>query len=334
VTNTELNPAEIVCRSSGSPEGAGVEVLEPRDVPLGGPRAMTVRRTLPTKQRSLIGAWCFADHYGPQDVSQTGGMNVPPHPHTGLQTVSWLFAGEIEHRDSLGSHQLVRPGDMNLMTAGRGIAHAEVSTATTTRLHGVQLWVALPEAARNTAPAFENVVPGTAADDDVTVSVFLGSWLGQESAAATFSPLVGAELTLSPGAAVTLPIEPAYEHGLLVDSGELLVGGMRVPPARLAYLPPGRTSLELSAGAMGPARALLFGGEPLGEQIVMWWNFVGRSHDEIVAFRDQWQAEIADAAGGVVGARFGPVPGFDGAALPAPVLPGVRLRPRGAGAGA
>ncbi len=331
MTNTELDPAEIVCRSSGLPDReAGTEVLGPRDVPLGGPRAMTVRRTLPTKQRSLIGGWCFADHYGPQDVAETGGMRVPPHPHTGLQTVSWLFAGEIEHRDSLGSHRLVRPGEMNLMTAGRGIAHSEVSTATTTTLHGVQLWVALPDSDRHTAPAFEHVIPAAAVDDGLTIAVFLGSWLGQHSAATTFSPLLGAELTLRPGSTVRLPLETAYEHGVLVDQGDVRVDGVPVPTAHLAYLPPGRRELQLSAGVGEPARALLLGGEPLGERIVMWWNFIGRSHEEIVAFRDEWQSEIGGGRAVLADPRFGPVPGYEGRPLPAPELPGVRLRPRGA----
>src|SRR5215216_4592908 len=128
-----------------------MEILEPREVPLGGLRAMNVRRTLPQRQRSLIGGWCFVDHYGPEQTA----MIVPPHPHTGLQTVSWLFEGEIEHRDSAGSHELVRPGAVNLMTAGRGISHSEVSTPGTTRLHGVQLWVALPDASRHVGPFFE-----------------------------------------------------------------------------------------------------------------------------------------------------------------------------------
>ncbi|WP_255254039.1 pirin family protein, partial [Streptomyces albidoflavus] len=131
------------------PAGSRVEVLTPREVPLGGPRAMTVRRTLPQRARTLIGAWCFADHYGPDDVARTGGMDVPPHPHTGLQTVSWLFTGEIEHRDSLGVHAMVRPGELNLMTGGHGISHSEVSTPGTRILHGVQLWVALPAAHRH-----------------------------------------------------------------------------------------------------------------------------------------------------------------------------------------
>ena len=125
----------------------GVEVLTPREVPLGGLRAMTVRRTLPQRGRTFVGAWCFADHYGPDEVDDSGGMVVPPHPHTGLQTVSWLFAGEIEHRDSAGHQALVRPGELNLMTGGRGVSHSEVSTSGTTTLHGVQLWVALREGA-------------------------------------------------------------------------------------------------------------------------------------------------------------------------------------------
>jgi redox-sensitive bicupin YhaK (pirin superfamily) len=172
MSNLEKDPAELVCEepagermdgnaiATATPEtvpsaaSAPLEILEPRAVPLGGPRAMDVRRTLPQRRRSLIGAWCFLDHYGPDDVAATGGMVVPPHPHTGLQTVSWLFAGEIEHRDSAGSHAMVRPGELNLMTAGRGIQHSEVSTRETTVLHGAQLWVALPDANRHTTPFF------------------------------------------------------------------------------------------------------------------------------------------------------------------------------------
>src|SRR5689334_23998401 len=117
---------------------------------------MLVRRTLPAKERSMVGAWCFADHYGPQDVRGGPGMDVPPHPHTGLQTVSWLFSGEIEHRDSAGHHAIVRPGEVNLMTAGRGISHSEYSTDGTTLLHGAQLWLALPDTDRHIEPTFEH----------------------------------------------------------------------------------------------------------------------------------------------------------------------------------
>ena len=140
MSNTDAAPAEVACAPS-----AFTGMLHPREVPLGGPRAIRVRRTLPQRERSLIGAWCFADHYGPHDLRGGPGMDVPPHPHTGLQTVSWLFSGEVEHRDSAGVHALVRPGELNLMTAGAGICHSEVSTGAADVLHGAQLWVALPD---------------------------------------------------------------------------------------------------------------------------------------------------------------------------------------------
>src|SRR6478735_10294254 len=177
MSNLERDPVELLCPPD-APTGPVVQVLAPRDVPLGGPRAMRVRRTLPQRGRTTIGAWCFADHYGPDDVAVSGGMVVPPHPHTGLQTVSWLFSGEIEHRDSLGSHAFVRPGELNLMTAGHGISHSEVSTPGTARLHGVQLWVALPEASRDVAPFFEHHAPVVGRIGDATVRTFVGALAG------------------------------------------------------------------------------------------------------------------------------------------------------------
>lgn len=218
-----------------------IEVLTARDVPLGGPRAMTVRRTLPQRARTLIGAWCFADHYGPDDVAESGGMDVAPHPHTGLQTVSWLFSGEIEHRDSLGSHAYVRPGELNLMTGGHGISHTEVSTARTTTLHGVQLWVALPEEHRHTARDFQHHAPGTVRVDGADVRVFLGSLAGETSPVRTFTPLLGAELLLDPGATVTLRTDPAFEHGLLVDSGEVRMAARSCARPNWDTPPPGPT---------------------------------------------------------------------------------------------
>ncbi|MFD8076341.1 pirin family protein [Streptomyces sp. NPDC059718] len=304
--------------SETQPEGT-VEILSARDVPLGGPRAMTVRRTLPQRNRSLIGAWCFADHYGPDDVSGTGGMDVAPHPHTGLQTVSWLFSGEIEHRDSLGTHAYVRPGELNLMTGGHGISHSEVSTERTTVLHGVQLWVVLPERHRDTAPAFQHYVPEPVALGGGVVRVFLGSLAGDTSPVPTFTPLLGAELALDPGATVTLAIDPAYEHGLLVDTGDVEMAGTRLSPAELGYLAPGDGTLTLTNHAGVPARAVLLGGPPLGERIIMWWNFIGRTQEDIEQARSDW----------MTGTRFGEVKGYDGDALPAPELPRVPLKSRG-----
>ena len=320
MSNLESDPAEVVADADSS-----TRILEPRLVPLGGPRAMTVRRTLPQRQRSLIGAWCFVDHYGPDPVSGPGAMTVPPHPHTGLQTVSWLFQGEIEHRDSTGAHAMVRPGELNLMTAGRGIQHSEVSTATTTALHGAQLWVALPDASRGIAPFFEHVEPEPFAVGAATVRVFIGELHGVSSPARVFSPLLGAQLDLPAGAVLELPLDPGFEHGVLLDTGALTVDDEELPLSHLAFRDVGQSVLRLTAGADG-ARALLIGGAPFGESIVMWWNFIGRSHDDVVAYRAEWQADVIE--GGDAAGAFGAIPDYPGSALPAPVLPAVRLKPR------
>ena len=324
MSNLEKHPAEV--SSDAAPVATAVlEILEPRDVPLGGPRAMPVRRTLPQRSRSLIGAWCFVDHYGPDAVETSGGMVVPPHPHTGLQTVSWLFTGEIEHRDSVGSHAMVRPGELNLMTAGSGIAHSEVSTAATTTLHGAQLWLALPDSDRHRAPFFEHFAPSPVKIADATIRVFIGSLVGSTSPVQVYSPLVGAEIVLEPGAEIELPVDGEFEHGILLDVGDVSVQSNVVARSQLAYLAPGPSSIRLTAGEAG-ARVLLIGGQPFGERIVMWWNFIGRTHEEIVEYRGDWQGDVI--AGVRDDGRFGVVSGYDGSALPAPVLPNVRLRPR------
>jgi redox-sensitive bicupin YhaK (pirin superfamily) len=319
MSNPEARPDEVVCSAAPAED---VEIMTPREVPLGGPRAMTVRRTLPQRHRSLIGAWCFLDHYGPDPVADTGGMTVAPHPHTGLQTVSWLFTGEIEHRDSAGNRAMVVPGEVNLMTAGHGISHSEISTPTTTMLHGAQLWVALPDADRDTAPAFEHHAPDPVSGDGWRALVFLGSLLGSTSPVTTFTPLLGAEVVLDPGARLPLDVDASFEHGVLVDLGSLSVCGTGVATSELAYVPPGTGSLELVAGAEG-ARVLVLGGPPFGEAIVMWWNFVGRSHEEIEVYRKAWQDQVGDRQDG----RFGVVPG-ELPWIPAPPLPNARLRER------
>ncbi|MBC2639313.1 MULTISPECIES: pirin family protein [unclassified Rhodococcus (in: high G+C Gram-positive bacteria)] len=325
MSNLETNSVEERCESH--PDGGGIQVLGAREVPLGGPRAMPVRRTLPQRERSLIGAWCFADHYGPDDVGTTGGMNVPPHPHTGLQTVSWLFTGEIEHRDSIGSHAMVRPGELNLMTAGRGIAHSEVSTPQTRILHGAQLWVALPASAQDAEPAFETYAPDPVVRDGATVRVFLGTTAGSTSPVRTFTPLLGAEVLLEPGAAVTLDIERGFEVGVLVDEGEVQLRGTTLRWSELGYQPPGESLVVLRNPGTTRARLLLLGGAPLGEQVIMWWNFLGRSHEDIVGYRREWQSELRAAVPD--DPRFGTVAGYDGDPLPAPELPNSRLKPRG-----
>lgn len=328
MSNLEAQPAEVECRTDAeSATGSGhlrLEVLTARDVPLGGPRAMTVHRTLPQRARSLIGAWCFVDHYGPDDVASTGGMDVPPHPHTGLQTVSWLFTGEVEHRDTMGNHAMVRPGEINLMTAGHGIAHTEVSTPETTILHGVQLWTALPADAVDTPRDFAHHRPEDIELDGVTAKVFLGELLGTRSPVHTFTPLLGAQLDFAPGATVDLDVDPAFEHGILVDAGTIEVADTGAAPLQrteLGYVGVGASRLTLTNVSDDTARVILLGGTPFGEDIVMWWNFIGRTHDEIVGFREEWMAHSE---------RFGQVQGYDGDIqhLPAPALPHSRLRPR------
>ncbi|MCW2787062.1 MAG: pirin [Marmoricola sp.] len=300
-----------------------MEILTPREVPLGGLRAMSVRRTLPQRRRTFIGAWCFVDHYGPDEVEATGGMIVPPHPHTGLQTVSWLFSGEIVHRDSAGNHAMVRPGEVNLMTAGSGISHSEYATSRTRILHGVQLWLALPDEARETAPGFEHHEPAPLSGDGWEARVFLGSLLGSTSPVRTFSPLVGAELRMSAGSTLQLPVDRSFEHGILLDSGRISIGANEPAPGELGYLAPGPDHVEVVAHE--DSLLLLLGGTPFGEQIVMWWNFIGRDHDEIAEYRAQWQALIESGTPG----RFAVPEGDPLEPLPAPVLPNVRMVRRG-----
>jgi quercetin 2,3-dioxygenase len=308
------------------------QILESRDVPLGGLRAMNVRRTLPQRQRSLIGAWCFLDQYGPDRVDETGGMMVAPHPHIGLQTVSWLFGGTIEHRDSAGTHALVKPGELNVMTAGRGISHSEVSTDETVELHGVQLWVALPAAYRDTVPGFAHYAPPVVHGTGWDAQVFLGSMLGSESPVPTYSPLLGAEMILDGGTSLTPDTSPSFEYGVLVDFGLVRVNGEEVKRHQLGYVAPGE-GLALEAADL--SHLLIIGGPPFGEEIVMWWNFVGRDHAEVVSARADWTAQITDRNGTiqdssqVYDGRFGIVAGDHLPPIPAPSLPNARLKPRG-----
>ena len=267
----------------------------------------------------MVGAWCFVDHYGPDDITDEPGMQVPPHPHIGLQTVSWLHGGEVLHRDSLGSLQTVRPRELGLMTAGRAIAHSEESPRDhPSILHGAQLWVALPDGDRHTDPAFEHhgdlpVVDGPG----FRATVILGELDGTASPGTTFTPIVGADLTLSGGADVRLPVEPDFEYAALTMSGLTEIDGTRVEPGSMLYLGSGRRELALRAD--GDSGLVLLGGEPFAEKLVMWWNFVARTGDEIAQAREEW----------MTGGRFGEVHGYDGPPIPAPAMPTARLKPRG-----
>jgi redox-sensitive bicupin YhaK (pirin superfamily) len=316
VSNLEPHPTEATCGGTADVPAAPVrELLYGRDVVLGGTRGMPVTRTLPNKHRRMVGAWCFVDHYQ-GDVS----MRVPPHPHIALQTVTWLVQGEVRHRDSLGNDQLIRPGQLNLMTAGRGIAHAEDSTsAGPMPLHGVQLWVALPSSAVELAPAFAHHAElPSLVDGAVVTRLLVGSTGGVASPAQAHTPIFGAEVFLAGQGSTELRLEPDFEYAVLTLAGDsVTVDGETLPYGPLLYLGTGRRSVSLTGPPGG--RVLIIGGEPFAEEMIMWWNFIGRSHDEIVAARESWLAGDA---------RFGPVD-YEGPRLPAPDLPITPMIPKG-----
>jgi redox-sensitive bicupin YhaK (pirin superfamily) len=298
-----------------------LDLLPGKEVLLG--ESTRVRRLLPTLGRRMVGGWAFVDHYGPDDIAAGPGMQVLPHPHTGLQTVSWLLAGEIHHRDSLGSDVRFRPRELALMTAGHGIAHSEQSPAVHPRfLHGAQLWVVLPDSDRETTPAFQHhaTLPGFDSDG-LTATVLMGSFVGATSPGRAYTPLVGVDLALAAGADVEVPLEPEFEYALLTSSGATTVEEVPLSPGAMLYLGTGRRSLRLRAEQA--TRSLLLGGEPFDERIVMWWNFVGRSGEEIAGYAEQWEADPTGTD------RFGHVVGWDGERIPVPPMPPVPLKPRG-----
>ncbi|MFD8582021.1 pirin family protein [Streptomyces californicus] len=318
MSNLDRQATPSVCGGRGFVVAEPVrELLASRHVRLG--ESTEVRRLLPNLGRRMVGAWAFVDHYGPDDIADEPGMQVPPHPHMGLQTVSWLHEGEVLHRDSLGSLQMLRPRELGLMTSGRAISHSEESPREHARLlHGAQLWVALPEAHRNVEPHFQHhadlpvvTAPGLAA------TVILGELDGAVSPGTAYTPIVGADITLSAGAETRLPLDPDFEYAVLSMSGEAEVDGVPVLPGSMLYLGCGRTELPLRG--VSDAGLMLLGGEPFEEELVMFWNFIARSGEEIAQARKDWEE----------GSRFGEVRGYDGARLPAPELPTTPLKPRG-----
>jgi quercetin 2,3-dioxygenase len=319
VSDLDTRPREQICFPGGA-NGPEALLITARPVPLG--KTTTVARALPDRQVRMIGAWCFLDHYGPEELGDGPGMQVWAHPHTGLQTVSWLLEGSVEHRDSLGSQALVRPGELNLMTAGRGIVHSEISRPDRPpRLHGVQLWVALPDRVRNMPPRFAAYaeLPDLFAEPRAGVrgTVLLGELQGVRSPAEVHTPICGADLDLDAGRAVTLSLDPAFEHGVFVVSGAVTIERSAVAVDQLLYLGTGRGEVTLHSDH--GARLMLLGGEPFAEEIVMWWNFIGRSHEEVVGYRAAWARRAP---------RFPPVVDRTEKVMEAPPLPSVALKPR------
>ena len=260
-----------------------VEIIASREAQVA---AIRVRRALPTKGRRSVGAWCFVDHMGPMSLDPDHSVDVAPHPHMGLQTVTWLFSGEFLHRDSLGSEQLIRAGQLNLMTSGHGIAHSEENPGLRSgELHGMQLWVAQPTSTRDRAAGFEHFAElPTLESPTLSASVLVGSFGGVASPARRDSDHVGVELDFH-GGPVTVPMDATYEYALIVANGSVLVDGVVVEPGALAYLGAGRDEIRFESN--GVSRALLIGGVPFDERLFMWWNFVARSQEEI---SDAWRA--------------------------------------------
>jgi hypothetical protein len=280
VGTTDAPPAVADCSHPSAP---CVEVTDSRDEQVGKVR---VRRALPRKGRRTVGAWCFADHMGPADVTENSGLDVGPHPHIGLQTVTWLIDGQVLHRDSLGSEQVIKPGQLNLMTSGGAVSHAEEATGQYRgTLEGIQLWVALPEATRHGAAAFEHHADLPQGElDGAVATVLVGDFGDLTSPARHDTPLVGVDLDLhSP---TTVPLHPDWEYAVVVLKGAVGVDTKPLPPGKLGYLGRGRDELHLDVRE--PTRAVLLGGEPFEEPIVMWWNFVGRTREEIDAAYASW----------------------------------------------
>lgn len=284
------------------PEPPVVEVADAREAEVGPFR---VHRLLPRRARRTVGAWCFADHLGPVSVPPDQDL-VGPHPHTGLQTVTWLLAGELLHRDSLGSEQVIRPGQLNLMTAGRGVAHAEEATGRLSgELHGIQLWVAQPDTTRQGPPDFEHHAELPVVDlEDGAATVLVGTFGDVGSDARRDTAHCGVDIELR-GRPVAVALEPSFEHALLVLSGAVRLDGAVVEQDRMAYLGRGRAECGLDP-AGGRARVLLIGGVPFDEPIVMWWNFVARTRAEIGDSYRRWTA--GDEFFGTVGSRLERVP--------------------------
>ncbi|KXB32080.1 quercetin 2,3-dioxygenase [Dechloromonas denitrificans] len=272
---------------------------------------MMVLRALPSRQRRMVGAWCFVDHLGPVQFGPGKGMHVGAHPHIGLQTFTWLIEGEVLHRDSLGNEQIIRPGEVNLMTAGHGVVHTEDSLHDGLRLHAAQLWIALPDTATHCAPGFAHYADLPRwTEAGCSFTLLAGSFAGRTMVGEFHSPLLGLDACSSLAARISLPLMPGFEYGILLLEGEIGIAGERFATDEFAYLGMGADSLELEMAA--GTRILVLGGEPFGEPVLMWWNFVGFSKAQIAEAQREWE-------GG--GERFGRVAGDEGRRLIAPALP-------------
>lgn len=298
-----VNPACSSC--PGTPEIEAVIDARPRD--LGG---FTVGRVLPSAARRLIGSFIFFDHMGPADLAPARGIDVRPHPHIGLATVTYLFEGELVHRDSLGSHQHIRPGDVNWMTAGRGIVHSERTGSDLRRagshMHGLQLWVALCLAHEETEPEFHHHPADTLPSLDVggaRVRVLAGSAYGERSPVSTFAPLFYAEVAMPAGCLLSIPSEHEERAAYVVD-GAISCGNERAGRGRMLVFASGA---KVALRATTDAHIVLLGGAPIDGERHIWWNFVSSSKARIEQAKHDWKE-----------GRFPKVPGDEVEFIPLP----------------
>jgi quercetin 2,3-dioxygenase len=313
---TDLAPGDpsAATESAPCPAHPVLERIETRTAEIGG--GLIIRRALPNRRRRTVGAWCFFDHAGPLDYPAGGGLRVGPHPHIGLQTFTWMIEGDVVHRDSLGNEQVITPGQVNLMTAGRGISHSEDSApGPGARLHAAQLWIALPDSQRQRAPAFHNYPRLPLIErGGFTVRVLAGSALDATSPVEVYSPLMAADLAAAGAAHLEMPVIAAFEHAVLVLAGAATVEGEALVPGTLLYL--GTRRERLAIACERAARILLVGGVPFGEEVLLWWNFVARRVEEMEEATRAWNQ----------GERFGEVRGSPSPRLVAPDVSGLRLR--------
>lgn len=275
-------------------------IIVPRLHDLGG---FEVRRALPAVERRMIGSFVFLDQMGPASFPPGRGIDVRPHPHIGLATVTYLFSGEILHRDTLGSVQAIRPGEINWMTAGRGIAHSERTDAPVRAaggpISGMQTWVGLPKAHEEAEPSFAHHGPDAlpvVESDGMRARILIGSAFGAKSPVRTFSEMIYADIALDPGARCQLPTDCA-ERGLYIVAGTIAIDGFTYGASQLLVLKPGA---EIVVDAPEGARLMLLGGEPMDGPRHLWWNFVSSSKERIEAAKRDWKE-----------GRFGKVPGDD-----------------------
>lgn len=300
-----MNPTERATTQSGRP----IERIAARAAELG--EGLVIHRSLPTRQRRMVGAWCFLDHIGPVAFAPEQGMHVGAHPHTSLQTFTWMIEGEILHRDSLGSEQVIRPGQVNLMTAGRGIVHTEDSLSSGGRVHAAQLWIALPSRFADCEPAFDHYPDLPVwSREGCHLTLLAGTHEGRTAPTRLYSPLMGLDIHSPLASSLSVPLNPSFEYGILPLEGRVTIDGEAFGPDELAYLGMHRQDIRI---AFEPGcRALVLGGEPFGETIVMWWNFVGFSRQAIAQAQREWEGQ---------GPRFGPVKSGENRRLRAPTLP-------------